>query len=58
MASADLGTLLDGVYLSMVPVILDAGAEYVATAEAMLTLVDAVAEDQRATVSVDLGADP
>ncbi|BDE13762.1 MULTISPECIES: methylmalonyl-CoA mutase small subunit [Mycobacterium] len=58
VASADLGTLLDGVYLSMVPVILDAGAEYVATAEAMLTLVDAVAEDQRATVSVDLGADP
>ncbi|QLL09604.1 methylmalonyl-CoA mutase small subunit [Mycobacterium vicinigordonae] len=58
VAPSDLGALLDGVYLSMAPVILDAGAEYTAAADAMLALVDAVDEDQRATVSVDLGADP
>lgn len=58
VAPDQLEALLDGVYLSMAPVILDAGADFVAAADVMLRLVDAVDEDQRATVSVDLGADP
>lgn len=53
-----LENLLEGVYLSMAPVIVDAGADFVAAADAMLALVDEVPEDQRGTVSVDLGADP
>ncbi|OBK19175.1 methylmalonyl-CoA mutase small subunit [Mycobacterium asiaticum] len=58
VAPEQLETLLDGVYLSMAPVILDAGADYVAAANVLLSLVERVEEDQRATVSVDLGADP
>ncbi|OBK25478.1 methylmalonyl-CoA mutase small subunit [Mycobacterium asiaticum] len=58
LAPERIEALLEGVYLSMAPVILDAGADYVAAADAMLALVDAVEDDQRATVSVDLGADP
>lgn len=58
VAPEQLVTLLDGVYLSMVPVILDAGADYVAAADAILPLVEKVEADQRALVSVDLGADP
>lgn len=58
VAPDQIGALLDGVYLSMAPVILDAGADYAAAADAILALVDKVAADQRDTVSVDLGADP
>ena len=50
--------LLAGVYLSMAPVILDAGADYLAACDVMLALVAEVEPDQRATVSIDLGADP
>ena len=51
------GRLLEGVYLSMAPVILDAGADYPAAATCACAggRVDA---DQRATLSIDLGADP
>ncbi|MFQ2876286.1 methylmalonyl-CoA mutase small subunit [Mycobacterium sp. MS3] len=58
VAPDQLAGLLEGVYLSMAPVIIDAGADYVAAADAMLALVGQVEADQRATVSVDLGADP
>ncbi len=58
VAPEQLARLLDGVYLSMVPVIVDAGADYVAAADAILPLVEQVEADQRALVSVDLGADP
>jgi methylmalonyl-CoA mutase len=58
VAPEQLERLLEGVYLSMAPVILDAGADYTAAADAMLALVERVEADQRATVSVDLGADP
>ncbi|WP_204807650.1 methylmalonyl-CoA mutase small subunit [Mycobacterium riyadhense] len=58
VAVDQLEALLEGVYLGMAPVILDAGADYTAAADAMLALVDRVDDDQRATVSVDLGADP
>jgi methylmalonyl-CoA mutase len=53
-----LEALLDGVYLSMAPVILDAGADYPAACDAMLQLVAEVEPDQRTTLSIDLGADP
>ncbi|WP_428340088.1 methylmalonyl-CoA mutase small subunit [Mycobacterium sp.] len=55
---AQLEKVFDGVYLSMAPVILDAGAEYRAAGEAMLELVSRVDDDQRAVLSIDLGADP
>ncbi|MHA7653228.1 methylmalonyl-CoA mutase small subunit [Mycobacterium sp. ML4] len=58
VAPDQIAALLEGVYLSMAPVIVDAGADYAAAADAMLTLVDQVDAEQRATVSVDLGADP
>jgi methylmalonyl-CoA mutase len=55
---AQLEKVLDGVYLSMAPVILDAGADYPAACDALLELVTEVEPDQRATLSIDLGADP
>jgi methylmalonyl-CoA mutase len=55
---AQLEKLFEGVYLSMAPVILDAGADYQAAGEALLELVSRVEPDQRAIVSIDLGADP
>jgi methylmalonyl-CoA mutase len=58
VASTQLEKVLDGVYLSMAPVILDAGAGYSAACDALLALVAEVEPDQRGTLSVDLGADP
>ncbi len=58
VAPAQLERVLDGVYLSMAPVILDAGACYSAACDALLELVAEVEPDQRGTLSVDLGADP
>ncbi|HWF70276.1 MAG TPA: methylmalonyl-CoA mutase small subunit, partial [Mycobacterium sp.] len=58
VAPEQLEKVLDGVYLSMAPVILDAGADYRAACDALLALVAEVEPDQRATLSVDLGADP
>ncbi len=57
-APAEIDALLDGVYLSMVPLILDAGADYAAACDAMLKRVAEVEPDQSATLSIDLGADP
>jgi methylmalonyl-CoA mutase len=58
VAPAQLEKVLDGVYLSMAPVILDAGADYAAACDALLELVAEVEPDQRATLSIELGADP
>jgi methylmalonyl-CoA mutase len=58
VAPGEIDGLLAGVYLSMVPVILDAGADYSAACDALLALVAEVEPDQRATLSIDLGADP
>ncbi|UQX09329.1 methylmalonyl-CoA mutase small subunit [Candidatus Mycobacterium methanotrophicum] len=58
VAPGQLEKVLDGVYLGMVPVILDAGADYRAACPALLELVAAVEPDQRAALSIDLGADP
>jgi methylmalonyl-CoA mutase len=53
-----LEKVFEGVYLSMAPVILDAGADYRAASDVMLELVSRVEPDQRAILSIDLGADP
>lgn len=53
-----LTSLLSGVYLDLVPVILDAGAGYAAACDALLALVDELEPDRRAALSIDLGADP
>jgi methylmalonyl-CoA mutase len=58
VAPGELGRLLDGVYLDLAPVIVDAGADYTAASEAVLTLVAKLDADKRTTLSVDLGADP
>jgi methylmalonyl-CoA mutase len=55
---AQLEKVFEGVYLSMAPVILDAGADYQPAADALLELVSRVEPDQRAILSIDLGADP
>ncbi|MBV8180709.1 MAG: methylmalonyl-CoA mutase small subunit [Mycobacterium sp.] len=58
VAPGQLEKVLDGVYLSMAPVILDPGAGYSAACVALLELVTEVEPEQRATLSIDLGADP
>lgn len=58
VAPDQLGDTLEGVYLSMVPLILEAGADYLAASDAVLAVADGVEPDQRATLSIDLGGDP
>ena len=58
-ASADeLDRLLEGVFLELVPVVLDAGADFTAAADAVLALVTDLDDERRARLSIDLGADP
>jgi methylmalonyl-CoA mutase len=57
-ASAELDRLLEGVFLDLVPVVLDAGEDYVAASDAVLALLTDLDDDQRSRLSVDLGADP
>jgi methylmalonyl-CoA mutase len=57
-AAAELDRLLEGVFLDLVPVVLDAGADYVAASDAVLALLTDLDDDQRSRLSVDLGADP
>ncbi|MFL6084768.1 MAG: methylmalonyl-CoA mutase small subunit, partial [Mycobacterium sp.] len=57
-AAADLDRLLEGVFLNLVPVVLDAGVDYEAAADAALALLTDLDDDQRSRLSVDLGADP
>ena len=56
--AAELDRMLDGVYLDLVPVLLDAGDQYVAAADAVLALVADLDDEQRGRLSRDLGADP
>jgi methylmalonyl-CoA mutase len=58
VAAADLDRLLEGVFLELVPVLLDAGADYLEATDAVLSLVAELDEDNRALLSIDLGADP
>lgn len=57
----ELDRMLEGVFLELVPVMLDVGdggSEYTAAAESLLSLVTALPAERRALLSVDLGADP
>ncbi|ORV84752.1 methylmalonyl-CoA mutase [Mycobacterium interjectum] len=58
VAPAELAQLLAGVYLDLVPVILDAGAAYAEAGDALLALVGELGPERRPAVSIDLGADP
>jgi methylmalonyl-CoA mutase len=57
-AATHLDRLLDGVFMDLVPVVLDAGADYAAASDALLALLTDLDNDQRSRLSVDLGADP
>jgi methylmalonyl-CoA mutase len=46
------------VFLELVPVVLDAGIDFTAAADAVLALVEDLDDERRARLSVDLGADP
>src|SRR5882757_5019953 len=61
IAAAELDRWLEGVFVELVPVILEvraAGAEFVTAADAVLALVADLDGERRARLSVDLGADP
>ena len=58
VAPAQLDRLLEGVLLELAPVMLDAGADYVAAADAVLALAGELDADKRVGLSIDLGADP
>src|SRR6478672_1266544 len=57
-SAAELDRLLEGVFLDLVPVIFDAGVDYVAATDAVLALLTDLDDDQRSRLSVDLGGDP
>ncbi len=54
----ELDRRLEGVFLELVPVVLDAGSDYTAAADAILDLVAALPADRRAGLSIDCGGDP
>ena len=54
----EVDRLLEGVFLEVLPVIVNAGAEFEAAATAVTALVAGLSEDKRPSLSVDLGADP
>ena len=58
VAPAELDRLLDGVFVDLVPLVVESGADYVAATEALLPLLTDLDEDQRSRLSLDLGADP
>jgi methylmalonyl-CoA mutase len=58
IAVSDLDRWLEGVYLELAPVLLDAGDELPSAAAAMSALVAGAGDDKRAAMSIDLGADP
>jgi methylmalonyl-CoA mutase len=58
VAADQLEGLLVDVYLNLVPVVLDAGADYSAACDVMLALIAGLEAGNRTTLSIDLGADP
>ncbi|OBH72073.1 methylmalonyl-CoA mutase small subunit [Mycobacterium mantenii] len=58
VAPDQLEEALEGVYLSMAPLILEAGADYRAASDVVLRMAEGAEPDQRATVSIDLSGDP
>lgn len=55
---AELDRLLEGVFLELVPVIVEAGADFPAAAAVLLDLLADFDSEKRRTLSIDLGADP
>lgn len=53
-----LDRVFEGVFLDLVPVALESGADYAAAADQLLVLLAPFDDEQRARLSVDLGADP
>jgi methylmalonyl-CoA mutase len=58
IAAADLDRWLDGVYLELAPILVDAGTQFRAAADCLLALVAGADDAVRAQMSIDLGADP
>jgi methylmalonyl-CoA mutase len=58
VAPGQLDRWLEGVYLELAPVMLNAGADFPAAAQAVLALVAGADDARRASMSIDLGADP
>lgn len=58
LAANQLEGVLAGVYLNLAPVILDAGADLSAASDVVLAMIAALEPENRATLSIDLGADP
>ncbi|MCX6482513.1 MAG: methylmalonyl-CoA mutase small subunit [Mycobacterium sp.] len=58
VAPGQLDRWLEGVYLELAPVMLDAGADFPVAAQAVLALVVGADDAGRASMSIDLGADP
>ena len=58
IAPQALDRALEGVYLELAPILIEAGADYRAAADAMTALVAGADEARRAGMSIDLGADP
>lgn len=56
--AGELDRLLEGVFLDLVPVILDSGPDLVAAADALLPQLADMDDEQRGRLSIDLGADP
>ena len=56
--AADVDRHLEGVFLELVPVVLDAGTDLLVAADAVLDLVAALPADKRGALSIDCGADP
>ena len=58
VAPGQLDRWLEGVYLELAPVVLDAGADFPVAAQVVLELVAGADDARRASMSIDLGADP
>jgi methylmalonyl-CoA mutase len=54
----ELDRMLEGVFLELVPLIVEAGADYAAAADALLGLLEDFDDAKRRGLSVDLGGDP
>lgn len=58
IAAGDLDRWLEGVFLELAPISIDAEAQFGSSAEAMLALVAGADAARRSAMSIDLGADP
>ena len=58
IAADQVDRWLEGVYLELAPVIIDAGADFGSAAEELVRLVAGADDSRRGLMSIDLGADP